>query len=111
ACSIVIVPDSRRTRLTVPPEMFELLALPRHVLGLVPRGSETELILRHAGAATVAPLENEPALTRALETVIAAHFAGKLASVRSWQALNVYDRQIIAQEFAARLDRLCGVAR
>lgn len=111
ACSIVIVPECRHGRLSIPAKTFELIALPRHVLGLVPVGSETEMILQRAGACTLCPFENDRGITNALEHIIASHFAGTLDQDRIWSRLNCYDRRTISHEFAECLDRVCGITR
>jgi hypothetical protein len=107
-CSIMIVPDCRHGALSVPAKTFELTALPRHVLGLVPSGSESERILRRAGACTLAPLEDESAVSAALHAVIEASLSGTLPHTRNWRNLQAYDRCTTAAQFAAVLDAVAA---
>lgn len=110
-CSIVMVPDCEHGRLSIPSKIFELIGLPRHILGLMPAACETGLILRRACACTLAPLENEAAVEGALAGIIAAHFSDRLPRERPWRSLDPFDRQNIAHEFAECLDSLCGIRR
>lgn len=102
-CSIVLVPDCQHGQMSIPAKVFEAIALPRHVLGLVPPGSETERILQKAGACTTAALEDEPQIVAAVRGIITRHFDGTLTSARRWTTLEAYDRRTIAQRFAACL--------
>ena len=97
-------PDCQTGRTTVPGKIFELLALPTHVLALVPPGSETEQIVIDAGASTVAPFEATAQVTSAMESIVAGHLSGRLATERPWPALDIYDRRAIASAFADCLD-------
>lgn len=108
ACSIVIVPACEHGTLSIPGKTFELLALPTHVLGLVPPGSDTEHILRRAGGCTVTPFEREHAITSTLRSIIEAHFAGRLRCTRDWRRVDGFDRRVIARRFADALGALCG---
>ncbi len=107
-CSLVLVPDCAHGRMSIPAKTFELLALPRHILGLVPPGSECERILGRAGACTLAPLEDERAVSGAFERILRNHFAGTLTSRRNWQQIDAYDRRHIAGQFAAVLHEICS---
>ena len=55
ACCLFVAPDCYHTRHCIPAKLFELLALPTYLLGLVPAGSETEAITLCAGGAATAP--------------------------------------------------------
>jgi len=103
ACNLVIVPDCMHGRLSVPGKTFELLALPPHVLGLVPPHSDTARILRQAGGTTIVPFEDSQAVAGALERIIDAHLAGRLMPDRHWPAVEAYDRRRVARRFAACL--------
>ncbi|HSW45205.1 MAG TPA: glycosyltransferase [Phycisphaerae bacterium] len=107
ACAVMIVPDCKHTRLCLPAKMFELIALPVRVLGLVPPGSETEKRLLEAGDCTVAPYEHPERMATALEGVIAAHFARRLKAARDWPTLDGYDRRSIAAAWADCLAEVC----
>ncbi len=100
----MIVPDCNHTRLCLPGKMFELMALPTHLLALVPPGSETEHLLTAAGACTTAPYEDEELAVAAIERVIAAHFADRLNRRRDWTTLGRFDRREIAACYAHCLD-------
>jgi len=100
ACSVLVAPDCNHTRLCLPGKMFELMALPTHILALVPRGSETEQLLLKAGACTTAPYEDEERSTTALEQVIGDHFEGRLTRRRDWPVLEPFDRRAIAAAWA-----------
>ena len=108
ACAIVAVPDCQTGRLTIPAKTFELLALPTHVLALVPPDSDTEQIVATAGASHVAPLEDSTMVASALEHIIGSHFAGILAANRDWPVLDRYDRRMVAAAFADCLASACG---
>ena len=111
ACAIVVVPRCEHGMLSVPGKTFELLALPTHVLGLVPAGSDAERILVETGAATAAAFEDARAVAEAMERIIRAHLAGTLETNRPPRAIERYDRSGIARQFAERLDRLVGERR
>jgi hypothetical protein len=80
--------------------MFELLALPTHLLALVPPGSETEHLLLAGGACTLAAYEREDLIISALESVIDDHFIGRLSRHRRWTDLDRFDRRKVAAAFA-----------
>lgn len=105
ACGLFIAPDCYHTRHCIPAKLFELLALPTHLLGLVPSGSETEAITRCAGSATTVPFEQPERVATALERIICSHFSGRLERDRDWSVLDVYDRRAIAARFADVLGR------
>jgi hypothetical protein len=98
-CNIVIVPECRHGRQSIPGKTFELLALPTHLLAMVPPGSETEAIVRQAGASTLAPFEDHRKSASAMAGIISDHFQGCLQHSRDWPSLNRYDRQVIASCF------------
>jgi len=106
-CAVVVVPECRHGRMSIPGKTFELLALPTHILGLVPPSSETEAILRRAGGSTVAPFEDATRVRAAIEAIIAAHFDGTLSAQRDWIYVDRFDRRSAAQAFAMLLDDLC----
>lgn len=107
-CTIVIVPDCRHGRTSVPGKTFELLALPTHLLALVPPGSDTERIVQDAGASTTAPLEDPDAVAGAMRGILAAWRAGRLMHERAWWRLDRYDRRAIAADFARIMTGVCG---
>ncbi len=110
ACNIVIVPDCAHGRRSIPGKTFELLALPVHILGLVPGGSDTERVLWHAGAATTVAFEDAGRVAGAMHRIIADHFAGRLQHTRVTAGTATYDRRIIARQFCDCLDSACGLA-
>jgi hypothetical protein len=99
-CNIVVVPDCDHGGLSVPGKTFELLALPRHVLTLVPPGSDTEQIVSAAGGATCVPFEQTEHVADAIERIVADHFAGQLNAQRDWDRIDRYDRWVIGERFA-----------
>jgi hypothetical protein len=107
ACSIVVVPACGHGQLSIPGKTFELLALPTHILGLVPAGSDTEHILRRAGGATVAPFESEHAVMSAMRQIIESHLASRLQMTRNWRRVDAFDRQFVAERFADCLQSIC----
>ncbi|HPU24789.1 MAG TPA: glycosyltransferase [Phycisphaerae bacterium] len=107
ACSIVVVPACEHGHLSIPGKTFELLAVPTHVLALVPSGSDTEHIVRRTGGCTVAPFEREHAVFSALRGIIESHFSGELQADRDWTRVDAFDRQIIARRFADCLEAAC----
>lgn len=104
ACAIVVVPQCRHGETSIPGKTFELLALPTHLLALVPTNGDTARIVREAGASTVSAFEDEPQVAAAMERIIADHFSGRLEWGRDWAAVDGYDRACVAREFAACLD-------
>lgn len=108
ACAIVVVPQCRHGEMSIPGKTFELLALPVHLLALVPPEGDTARIVRRAGASTIAAFEDEPAVARAIERIIADHFAGRLQCTRNWAAIERYERAAAAAEFAVCLDVAAG---
>jgi len=100
ACTALILPNCNGARLCLPSRMFELIALPTHLLALVPPGSETERVLITAGGCTTAPYEEEDRVISALEQVISNHFAGRLNSGRNWSIVDAFDRRRIAAAWA-----------
>jgi len=103
-CNIVVVPDCEHGRLSVPGKTFELLALPRHVLALVPSGSDTEQIVLQAGGATCVPFEQTERVAEAMERIMGNHFAGRLDAQRDWDRIDRYDRRVIGEHFAHYLE-------
>lgn len=108
ACNIVMVPDCRHGHLSVPGKLFELLALPTHVLALAPESGDTARIAQAAGGATLVPLEAAGRVASALERIITDHFAGCLIRERDWWAVDTYDRRVITAEFADCLEAARG---
>jgi hypothetical protein len=108
ACSVILLPDCGHARRCIPGKTFELLALPTHILGLAPAGSDTERLVSTAGASTTVPFEDEPGVAAALERIISAHFAGRLQHRRDWPAIDAYDRRAIAARFAECLHSARG---
>jgi len=103
ACSVMIVPDCCHSRTGIPGKTFELIALPTHVLALVPPGSEPERIVARAGAATIAPFEDSAKVTAAVESVIERHLSETLPRDRTWSHLDRYDRCRLAVDFGGCL--------
>lgn len=103
ACAIIIVPECEHGQLSVPGKTFELLALPTHVLALIPADSDTGEIARQAGGATIASFENEQAVAAALKEIIGSRLSGSILLDRRWALLDAFDRRSIAQRFAACL--------
>lgn len=108
ACTIVIVPQCRHGEMSIPGKTFELLALPTHLLAMVPPEGDTARIVRAAGAATVTAFEDQANAAAVMERIISDHFAGRLIGHRDWPAIDHYDRVRLAADFAACLDRLSG---
>lgn len=106
SCAVMTLPDCQHSRHCIPGKTFELISLPKHLLALVPSGSETERIVHGADAATTAPLEDAVQVEAAIEKVVADHFAGRLLHERTWSNLDHYDRRSIA---AAMADCLSSV--
>lgn len=104
ACNIVMVPECRHGRLSVPGKTFELLALPTHILALAPEDGDTADIVRSAGAATIAPLERAERVHLAFNQIIADYFAGQLARERDWPGVERYSRRAVAVQFAECLE-------
>lgn len=105
-CSIVLVPDCRHARHCIPGKLFELMALPTHLLGLVPPDSETEQIIRTAGAATCVAMEDDRAIETALTAIIRDRLEHRLSHQRPWPQLDDYDRLRLAGRFASLMNRL-----
>ncbi|MBI4580843.1 MAG: hypothetical protein HY718_14135 [Planctomycetes bacterium] len=108
ACSIVVVPACGHGHLSIPGKTLELLAIPTHILALVPPDSDTARIVIRAGGATVAALENEHAVATAMRQIIESHFAGRLAGQRNWRRVDAFDRRVVAARFADGLTSICG---
>ena len=104
-----MVPECRHGRLSIPGKTFELLALPAHILGLVPAGSDTDQVLSRAGGCTLAPLEDGQQVRAALEAIIATCLHSRMSVSREWSQLERYERRQIAGQFAAGLERICGI--
>lgn len=111
ACNILMIPDCRHGRLSIPGKLFELIALPTHVLALAPESGDAARILRGAGASTVVPLEDADGVAEAMEAIICDHFAGSLVTSRDWSFVDNYDRAEIAARFAASLASTRGAYR
>lgn len=107
-CAVVVVPDCRHGRMSVPAKTYELLALPTHLLALVPPGSDTERIVSASAAVSMAPFEDADRVAGTMEAIIDAGMNGSLAGERDWAAIDLYDRGVIAARFAAVLDKACG---
>jgi len=99
-CAVLMLPECRHARQCIPGKTFELLALPTHVLALVPPGSETERIIAEAGATTTVPGQDGERVSRAIERIIEDRLAGRLNARRDWPALDRYDRRVLAGAFA-----------
>ena len=97
--AVLMLPDCSHSRHCIPGKTFELIALPAHVLALVPSRSETEGIVARAGAATIAPLEDPARVETAVESVIARCLSGTLPRERTWSNLDRYDRRQLAADF------------
>ncbi len=106
ACSIVMVPGCEHGHMSIPGKTFELLALPTHILALVPPCSDTARIVRRAGASTVTAMENEHAVQAALCGIIESQLAGQLECTREWRKVNSFDRRVIAARFADSLNSI-----
>jgi glycosyltransferase involved in cell wall biosynthesis len=106
ACNIVVVPGCEHGRLSIPGKTFELMAVPTHMLALVPAGSDTEAIVTRAGDCTAAPFENEHAVASAMQQIIENRFADRLPAGRDWRRVSAFDRRTIAARFADCLNRL-----
>ncbi len=100
ACSVVLVPDCRHTRQCIPAKLFELFALPTHLLVLAPPGTETATLAVEAGAADVVPMEDSRQVEDATEQIAAGYLDGNRWADRRWPCLDVYDRQMLAGRFA-----------
>ncbi len=107
-CAIVVVPRCRHGETSIPGKTFELLALPVHLLALVPPEGDTAGIVRSAGASTVTAFEDQATVAAAMERIIADRFAGGLKCTRYWAAIERYDRAVIAADFAACLAAATG---
>ena len=107
-CTIVALPDCQHGRLAIPGKTFELIALPTHILAMVPPGSDTERIVANAGATTIVPFEDESQTASAMERIISDHLAGRLTAQRDFSAINIYDRRVTVAEFAECLASACG---
>jgi hypothetical protein len=108
ACNILVVPACNHGHLSIPGKTFELLALPSHVLALVPSSGDTSQIVSRAGASTVAPFENTHAVVTAMDRIIEAYFAGRLDRNRDWRWVDAFDRRYIAGRFADALNGIMG---
>ena len=106
ACNLLVVPACEHGRLSIPGKTFELLALPVHVLALVPPHSDTAQIVTRAAASTLAPFESTHAVSTAMRQIIAAHLAGRLSHFRDWHRVDAFDRRRIAWRFAQVLRAL-----
>ena len=99
-CTLLLLPESQHGRRVIPAKVFELLALPVHLLALVPPGSETEKVAVAGGASTIAPMDDPAAVAAAVERVVGNYFSGRLAKYRDWPALDQYDRQTLTAKYA-----------
>jgi len=108
ACTVVVVPDCRHGRMSIPGKTFELLALPSHLLALAPLSSDTASLVADAGASTVVPLEDHARVASAIERIVRDDLSGRLSTQRDWPAIDVYDRRVIAAAFAGCLASACG---
>lgn len=108
ACNMVMVPDCTHGRLSIPGKLFELLAVPAHVLVLAPDGCDTARIAGAAGASTVVPLEDLQRVAQAMRSIIAGWFDGTLCRDRDWGAVDAYDRASVAAQFAEVLNTVRG---
>ncbi len=105
-CAVVIVPECHHGRLSIPGKTFELLALPVHLLALVPPGSDTDMLVREHAGVTTQPFENPEAIERAMEAIIDATFAGTLDTQRDWSKLDALERRETAVHFDRVLKRI-----
>ena len=103
ACNLVVVPDCAHGRSAIPGKTFDLLALPRHVLGLAPPRSETAQIIRQAGASSIAPFEDVQSASEAIEQIIDAFHEQRLSGDRDWEQLDKFDRSETASRVATVL--------
>jgi hypothetical protein len=103
-CNIAVVPDCDHGRLSIPGKTFELIALPHHILALVPTDSDTQQIISQVGGGTCVPFEQTDRVSRAMEQIIEKHFAGRLKAKRHWPVIDRYDRRIIGERFAEVLN-------
>jgi len=103
ACSVVLVPDCRHTRQCIPGKLFELLALPTHLLMLAPPQTETAALASNAGASAVVPMEDPHQVENAIERIAANYLSGNHWPTRPWPRLDAYDRQTLAAQFADTL--------
>jgi hypothetical protein len=94
--------------MSVPGKTFELLALPTHVLAMVPPEGDTARIVQAAGAATVTAFEDQEQAASVMQRIIADHFSGRLDHHRDWAAVDRCDRAALAADFAACLDHAAG---
>ncbi|MCL2330316.1 MAG: glycosyltransferase, partial [Phycisphaerae bacterium] len=108
SCNILVVPECQHGQMSIPGKTFELLALPVHILALVPPNSDTASIVQGAGDATVAAFENADDVASAMERIIAARFDShehaSNTTKRQWTKLDVFDRRSIAATFAKGLN-------
>ncbi|NLX12123.1 MAG: glycosyltransferase family 4 protein [Phycisphaerales bacterium] len=107
-CNVVVVPDCRHGHMSIPAKTYELLALPTHLLALVPPGSDTERIVRECAAVSIAPFEDGERVAETMETIIETSMEGSLAARRDWATIDRYDRCVLAAWFGAVLDKACG---
>ncbi len=107
ACSLELLPDCQHTRQIIPSKLFELLALPTHLLLLVPTGTQTAALAADAGAAEVVPIEDSRRVAEAIERIATDYLEGNHWPDRRWSRLDVHDRRILAGRFAETL----GAAR
>lgn len=103
ACSMELLPDCQHTRQIIPSKLFELLALPTHLLLLVPTGTQTAALAADAGAAKVVPIEDPQRVTKEMERIASGYLAGNHWPDRRWSRLDAYDRRILAGRFAETL--------
>jgi hypothetical protein len=71
----VIIVQGEAQRHQLPSKVFDLLALDRPILALVPEGSEVERILTSSGRALVAPPTDVAAIARHVTTMISGGFS------------------------------------
>jgi hypothetical protein len=107
-CTVMIVPDCAHGRTSIPGKTFELLALPSHLLALVPPGSDAEKIVAAPGGVSMAPFEDGARVSAAMEYIINDNMKGPLDQQRNWHAVGQYDRAVIAEQFAAALNDMLG---
>jgi glycosyltransferase involved in cell wall biosynthesis len=100
---------------TIPAKLYEAMALGRHVLALVPQGSDVIPILAEYGDATVCDVDDVEAVGRALHALIDRHERGELVhageKVLPDPRAMRYSRQAQAGELGALVESLAARRR
>ncbi len=80
---LVVVNDDNASRLgTIPAKTYEAMALGRHVLGVVPRGSDVETLLESYGDATICNVADPDEIFVGLSRLVERHGRGGLMAPR-----------------------------